>query len=130
MLGGSQVQGSRVDYVLGLDKTRLRAQIFQLDAIIVNCESRIDNLNNLIAQLNAELFRRTDRDAERLDLLLKKQEEIIDARLGLNQEKVLQPTDPRPIGKNRNWQADYEKKKRDEHWKKVIELQEAKDKTQ
>jgi hypothetical protein len=69
----------------------------------------------------------SQRDQERLDTLLAKQTEILDARLGLNVAAPTTEKNLKPIGRNRNWQADYEKKQRDEHWRKVIKAQEEKD---
>lgn len=124
---GSRVVDSRVDYVLGLGRERLRAEIFKLDAIITNCEARIVNLNGVNSQLSEQIAIMNEHNSVRFDMLLSKQEQILDARLGLGVPSAPVQQQMKPIGRNRNWQADYEKKQRDEHWKKVIELQEKKD---
>lgn len=101
-----------------------------MDAIITNCEARIVNLTGVNSQLSEQIAIMNERDSVRFDILLSKQEQIIDARLGLNQPTPIAMEPVKPIGRNRNWQADYEKKQRDEHWRKVIEVQEKKDKEQ
>src|SRR4249920_2009057 len=100
----SQAQDSRVDYVLGLGKTRLRAQVFQLDAIIKSCKYEIDYLVKENIRLADLLAGSTSKDNERLDILIGKQMEILDARLGLNIPPPAAPVNMRPVGKNRNWQ--------------------------
>jgi hypothetical protein len=101
-----------------------------LDAVIINCEAHITNLSGVNSQLSEQIAIINETNSVRFDMLLSKQEQILDARLGLNIPPPVQQPNMKPIGHNRNWQADFEKKQRDAHWTKVIEAQEAKDKEQ
>jgi hypothetical protein len=117
----------RLERVIGLSKNRLRAEVFRLDGIIASCKREIEFLvteNIKLADHNAELV---TKNSERLDSLLAKQEEILDSRLGLNQPVVVQGEKPKPLGRNRNWQRDFEAKRREEYWKKVVDETEKKD---
>ena len=67
----------------------------------------------------------------RVDSLLAKQTDIIDSRLGLSQATPgRQAETPRSVPRRMNFgqvRAEFEKKKREEHWTKVIEEVEKKD---
>lgn len=94
-------------------------------------EKENERLSAELGHLTEKLLEARDRDAERYDKLLEKQEEILDSRLGLRQEQRPQTQEtPRPIARRRNFgqiRADFEKSQRAEHWTKVIEAVEKKD---
>ncbi len=127
MAEGSAIIGSRVGFVLGLGREELRAEIFRLDAAISSYNEKIQHLSDENSKLTDRLMVIMDRDSDRYDVLLAKQEQILDARLGLGVPLVAKTMEVKPLGHNRNWKADFEKKQRDAHWTKVIEQQEAKD---
>ena len=108
----------------------MRAEIFRLDSVVDSCKYELDYIVKENIRLTDILAEVTSKDAERLDTLLAKQSEILDARLGLNQPVPAPQLTVKPIGKNCNWQVDFERKQRDAHWVKVIEDQEARDKAQ
>lgn len=123
------MQESRVDFVLGLGRKSAQHEIFRLDGIIESCRYELDFLVKENIKLADRLAAVMDRDSDRFDALLLKQEEILDQRLGLGVPPAPTKATMQPVhGRNRNWRGDFEKKQREEHWRKVIEVQENADK--
>lgn len=101
-----------------------RARLEQLEDVNARLREEIDRLNHSLG----EQFRR---ESERADRLIEKQNEILDSRLGLNQAPPVAHTGtegPKSIPRRGNFgkiRHEYETKKRQEYWTKVIEANEA-----
>jgi hypothetical protein len=119
------VADSRLEYVSGLGKRELQLEIFRLDLEVKQLNASIVSQRVESEKLADMLAETIKRDSARLDAMMDKQHQILDVRLGLGVEPAKQTSEPtRPLGRNRNWQADYEKKRREDHWRKVIDEQE------
>lgn len=88
---------------------------------------QLDASENQIVSLGEQFRQLQERNEQRLDDVLAKQNEILDQRLGLNQPGKT-PTDAtRPLRTNGNWPSikrTFESKRREEYWTKKIEEQE------
>lgn len=141
----SKAVSRREDAVFGLTKTQLISEVFSLRQDLLLATEKVVHLEEDRDEAYTRLYEFERRQEERLDILLGKQSEIIDQRLGLTQTGTRPDTSGiRPVGKNRGWQAQYEQRQREakavklanptpevkanaQHWDKVVAEAEAAD---
>lgn len=120
------------DFVFGLTKKQLIHEVIELRTQLQHVETELSRIREELIESHHRITELHQRDASRYDRLLEKQEEILDSRLGLNRPEVAPREEaPRPIVRRPNFgaiRAEFEKKQREDHWKKVIEVTEARDK--
>lgn len=119
---------SLLDFVLSLNKRQLRSRVIELQQDIYSLEGRLtdkEEEKKSILELYHEVI---VTDQVRFDSLIEKHNQILDSRLGLNQEvREKSEKPPKPVGPNRAQFLDWEKKRRAEFWADKIKQVEASD---
>lgn len=124
-------EDSRVDYVIGLTRHKLIAEVFTLENRLKEVEAKMEAERDEKLHILELYNKAVDRNEARLDELMEQSASIVAQRLGLSSNSSpSEQKEMKPIRSVRKpWAvvaAGYEKKVRDEYWKKRIgEVEEA-----
>lgn len=126
MSSNGEGSSTRIDFVIGLTKKQLLAEVFHQDAAIQSLKNEVDAVlleKDKLLDLYSNLV---ERNETRLDKLSDEQKAIVDQRLGLNQPvRVAGEGEKKQVSRRRfNWKdtrSKFENDRKEEYWKHYSE---------